>query len=308
MVSEAVLDSLRQAFAAGRPANGYIVLGPVRSEGTQLAEWLGRHLLGDLPTVAEHTHPDMPWFEPVKKSRVIDVETMKEKILPFLQQTSLSGGWKIAVIVSADRMNSAAANAFLKTLEEPAPKTVSLLLADSPDDFLPTIVSRCQVIQAGGDRRLPEPWRTRVLGLLAREGRKGVWEAACLADGLCAVLDDMTAAAEKEVTAGVRANDAVDTDKDVLTAMVAARAKALRAELFLTVEQWMGDLIRLRAGGGEASLRFPEYRSVLAVQAARHPLARLLDNPALLDTLQTWLERNIPPAQILPYWTDRFYL
>ena len=159
MVSETVLDSLRQAFAAGRPANGYIVLGPVRSEGTQLAEWLGRHLLGDLPTVAEHTHPDMPWFEPVKKSRVIDVETMKEKILPFLQQTSLSGGWKIAVIVSADRMNSAAANAFLKTLEEPAPKTVSLLLADSPDDFLPTVVSRCQVIQAGGDRRLPEPWR-----------------------------------------------------------------------------------------------------------------------------------------------------
>lgn len=308
MVPEAVLDNLRQAFACGRPANGYIVLGPVRGEGSRLAEWLGRHLLGDLPTVAEHTHPDMPWFEPVKKSRILDVETMREKILPFLQQTSLSGGWKIAVIVSADRMNPSAANAFLKTLEEPAPRTVSLLLAESLDDFLPTVISRCQVIQAGGERRLPEPWRARVLGLLARTEPKGVWEASCLADGLCAVLDGMADAAEKEVAAEVRANDALDTEKEVLAAMVSARAKALRADLFLTVEQWMTDLIRLRTAGGDALLSFPEYRTVLQTQAARHPLARLLDNPALLDALQTQLERHIPPAQILPYWTDRFYL
>lgn len=308
MIPETVLENLRQAFDCGRPANGYIVLGPVRGEGTELAEWLGRRLLGDLPTVAEHTHPDMPWFEPVKKSRVIDVRTVTERILPFLQQTSLSGGWKIAVIVSADRMNASAANAFLKTLEEPAPKTVSLLLAESPDDFLPTVVSRCQVIQTGGKRRLAEPWRTQVLELLARTEPKGVWEASCLADGFCGVLEGMAEAAEKEVLSEVRANAAVDTEREVLAAMVAARAKAYRADLFLTVEQWMADLIRLRTAGGSAPLTFPEYRSVLGVQAARHPLARLLDNPTLLDTLQTQVERNIVPAQILPYWMDRFYL
>ncbi len=307
-MNDGVRERLRQAFACGRPANGYILVGDIREEGRALAEWIGRELLGDLPTIAEHAHPDMPWFEPVKTSRIIDAEMMRLQILPFLQQTALSGGWKIAVIVSADRMNATAANAFLKTLEEPGEKTLSLLLAESLSDFLPTIISRCQVIHVGGTRQLAEPWRTQALELLASAQTKGVWEATCMAEQLCAMLDEMSEAAKGEVRKRLGENTAIDTDNDTFLAMVSARARGWRSELLLILEQWMQDLVRLRSGGEAVALHFPDYRTALIAQSQRYPLAKLLENLTNLDTLQVQLERNIAPAHLLPYWMDRFYL
>jgi DNA polymerase-3 subunit delta' len=58
--------------------------------------------------------------------------------------TAKSGGYKLIVIQPADRMNSAAANSLLKTLEEPTTNTVLMLLTDRPSRLLPTIRSRCQ--------------------------------------------------------------------------------------------------------------------------------------------------------------------
>ena len=127
---ERIRENLRNAFQSGRPAQGYIIIGPVYQEGAELATWIGQQLIGETAAVTDHAHPDMPWFEPEKKSRIIDVEMMRERILPMAQQSSLSGGWKVPVIVSADRMKTEAANAFLKTLEEPPPQTLFLLLAD----------------------------------------------------------------------------------------------------------------------------------------------------------------------------------
>ncbi len=303
-----VRENLKQAFACGRPANGYIIVGDIRQEGRALAEWIGEQLLGDVPTLSEHAHPDMPWFEPAKKSRIIDAEMMRKQILPFLQQTTLSGGWKIAVIVSADRMHPTAANAFLKTLEEPAERTLSLLLAESLSDFLPTIISRCQVLQAGGNRQLAEPWLSRTLAALSSEHPKDVWEASMLAEVFCSILDEMTAKAEGDVKDELKDNAALDIEKDTLSALVSARAKGWHADLFLTLERWMQDLIRLRSAPDTTTLNYPTHRTILSLQAHRHPLAKLLENLTNLDTLQTQLERNITPAHILPYWMDRFYL
>ena len=105
---DAVRESLAKAFDAGRPAQGYVIVGPVRREGRALAEWIGARLLGDSPAIADHANPDMPWFEPEKVSRIIDVGMMRERILPLAQQSALAGGWKVIVIVSADRMKAEA--------------------------------------------------------------------------------------------------------------------------------------------------------------------------------------------------------
>lgn len=305
---DAVRESLAKAFDAGRPAQGYVIVGPVRREGRALAEWIGARLLGDSPAIADHANPDMPWFEPEKVSRIIDVGMMRERILPLAQQSALAGGWKVIVIVSADRMKAEAANAFLKTLEEPPPRTLFLLLVDSLAELLPTIVSRCQVVQAGGVRRLEEPWRTEALELLAGIDRKSALLDAARADRLCALLDDMADRAEKDVREESKANRFVGTDADTLKAIVGAKAKAWRNDLLLTLEQWMQDLVRLKSGGPEAPLTFPEHREALRARAEAYSLARLLENLSMLETLALQLDRNLTPAQILPYWMDRFYL
>ena len=305
-----VRTNLLHAFESGRPAQAYLLVGPVRGAGSALAEWIGEQLLGPLPTIAEHAHPDMPWFKPEKKSRIISVEMMREQILPMAQQSALCGGWKVPVIVSADRLRAEAANAFLKTLEEPPPKTLFLLLADSTVDLLPTIISRCQVIHLEGQRQLDEPWRTQVLTLLAGITSKSVLQDTVRAEAICALMEEMTKAAEQQVREEARENQAVLEEREVLDALVGAKAKAYRADLLLTLEQWMGDLVRLAAcpEGPPPELAFPQYAPQLDARAKAYPLAKLLENLSMLERLSVQLDRNIPPAQILPYWFDRFFL
>ena len=67
-------------------------------------------------------------------------------LMQFVRRQSFQGRWKVAVVADAHRMNKAAANAFLKTLEEPPPATLLMLLTSRPSSLLPTIISRCQKV------------------------------------------------------------------------------------------------------------------------------------------------------------------
>lgn len=69
------------------------------------------------------------------------------KLQNFFAKTSLEGGWRIAVIDSADEMNRNAANALLKVLEEPPQNTLLVLLAHAPGKLLPAITSRCRKLR-----------------------------------------------------------------------------------------------------------------------------------------------------------------
>ena len=81
-------------------------------------------------------------------------------IIHFLRRRAFQSAYKVAIVSDGQRLNAAAANAFLKTLEEPPPQTVILLLANSTDGMLPTIISRCRKV-------LVDPWTedelTRIL-------------------------------------------------------------------------------------------------------------------------------------------------
>ena len=72
-------------------------------------------------------------------------------IIHFLRRRAFQGHYKVAVVADGQRMNQAAANAFLKTLEEPPPDTVIFVLTTGTEGMLPTILSRCQKIRF-------EPW------------------------------------------------------------------------------------------------------------------------------------------------------
>jgi DNA polymerase III subunit delta' len=97
------------------------------------------------------THPDLVTIgyglrkDGVQRKEIV-VDQIRE-LSARLAMASQFGGWQVAVIDPADAMNTAAANALLKTLEEPSPQTLLLLLADAPWRLPQTIRSRCQRIE-----------------------------------------------------------------------------------------------------------------------------------------------------------------
>lgn len=68
------------------------------------------------------------------------------KINEFFHKTSSEGGWRVAIVDTADEMNRNAANAILKILEEPPKNSILIILAHAPGRLLPTIKSRCRML------------------------------------------------------------------------------------------------------------------------------------------------------------------
>lgn len=87
-------------------------------------------------------HPDLFALRPTGRGRQIKIEDTR-KLIRSIHHSPNKADRKVAIIYEADRMNTAAANAFLKTLEEPPPDTTVLLLSTRPYSLLATIRSRC---------------------------------------------------------------------------------------------------------------------------------------------------------------------
>ncbi|WP_322994977.1 DNA polymerase III subunit delta' [Castellaniella sp.] len=96
-------------------------------------------------------------------SKDIRIEQIRS-LLPWFNMATHRGGWRVALLYPAESLNTIAANALLKILEEPPTHTVFLLVADMPDRLLPTLVSRC--------RRLPlaTPGADQALAWLQDQG------------------------------------------------------------------------------------------------------------------------------------------
>ena len=93
--------------------------------------------------LAAQSHPDWHWLAPEDKGKAIKIDRVRD-LVEHMAQTAQQGGRKVAVIAPAEAMNRNAANALLKTLEEPAGTALLLLISDTPGRLLPTIRSRCQ--------------------------------------------------------------------------------------------------------------------------------------------------------------------
>jgi len=104
------------------------------------------------------THPNVYWIEPEKEGHPIKVDAIREGC-DFVMQTSAASGFRFLIIYPANKMNLNAANALLKTLEEP-PRDAVLILISDQDAYLPaTIVSRCQrVIFSKPSKQLAVTW------------------------------------------------------------------------------------------------------------------------------------------------------
>lgn len=145
---QALID---RAMAENRLAHALLIHGQNLPVVERFATKLSARLLGVQSQEDEleeklHRHPDLFTLRPSKKSRIISVDDTREAIRK-IQHSPQAGDRKVAIIYEVDRFNTSAANAFLKTLEEPPLNTTILLLTTRPHSLLATIRSRCQLFR-----------------------------------------------------------------------------------------------------------------------------------------------------------------
>ncbi len=136
-------EMLQQARRSSRLPHALLVTGSSEAGTRDLALWLARDLNGaEADSVESLRHPMCRVLRPGSKSRRILIEDVRD-IEPFLALRAQEGETKLIIMLDADRMKEEAANAFLKTLEEPPPQTLIILITAQPSHLLTTILSRC---------------------------------------------------------------------------------------------------------------------------------------------------------------------
>ncbi|MEW6442116.1 MAG: DNA polymerase III subunit delta' [bacterium] len=163
-----VLRILRKALEKDSLPHAYLFYGPDGVGRFKVALSLAKALLcgnlardfcGTCPScrrVQSEEHPDVLILRPQsrkgEKDWVVDPEMGEIRIdqvrelRHWTSVGSFQGAWRVAILEGADKMNAAAANALLKTLEEPPPKALLILVSPTRTQLLPTIVSRCQAV------------------------------------------------------------------------------------------------------------------------------------------------------------------
>jgi DNA polymerase-3 subunit delta' len=149
----APMRQVREALSAGRLGHALLVHADPGCGGERFAYWVAQlRLCRGAPApcgaclacrqVALRQHPDFLHVAPTEDSRQIRVDSIRA-LAAELALTSHAGGARVAVIAPAEAMNLTAANALLKTLEEPPPETLLVLVTSAPSRLPATVRSRC---------------------------------------------------------------------------------------------------------------------------------------------------------------------
>lgn len=232
--------------------------------------------------LAAGNYPERYDLRPQSRSRRIVVDDVRA----FEHQLGLTvprDRTKLGVIVEAECMGEEAQNAFLKTLEEPSPRTLLLLLSTQPRGLLPTIRSRCQTISLRRNIRSYEnALRCGVFPALARLHRNaGAAAGLAVAHQLAQLFGSMHAQAEQAVGAEIDERWAsVSLDDAVLKkrleeeriARVEAEYLRLRRDVADAIQTWFLQLCLVAAGTARADLPHPEIIEAAEDEAGQLPV------------------------------------
>ncbi|MQT11601.1 DNA polymerase III subunit delta' [Segnochrobactrum spirostomi] len=286
--------TLLDAYRSGRLHHGWILGGPRGVGKATLAFRFARFLLANpdpnAPTVAaardlsvpaghpagrlvaSGAHPDLlhlrrPWDDKGKRFRSELTVDEVRRLTPFFGSTASGGGWRVAIVDPADDLNTNAANALLKMLEEPPARGLFLIVSHAPGRLLPTIRSRARRLALAplGEADLLAALqaigvtaeRTRLLRAAAA-GEGSVRRAAQLATGGAVEIEDLV----KPVIASLGR----DLDRRALHALADALAQRDAEDAFDhalgLVQSYISDKVRAGSAAGEPLAKLAAWPEV----------------------------------------------
>lgn len=230
------------------------------------------------------------------KQVMYHIDRVHENLIQPMSYKPMEGAYKVALITDAQHMNESAANAFLKLLEEPPPKTVFVLMTSRPDQLLPTIVSRCQrlrfdpllpdaVEEALIERENVDPDRAAMLARMA-DGSYGRALSLMESDHLMAsrtlMLNFVRAAFVRDV----------DTLNEHVSDIEGMGRERVKGGLRLLL-RWIRDLILYRTMEAEAPIVNVDQREAIARFSDNLPDANLEAMVELVEQAIELVERNV---------------
>jgi DNA polymerase-3 subunit delta' len=317
---------LQRSLARGRLGHAYLFAGDSLEELETLARTLAKTLNCQNPVkikgaatdccdecsschkIENDTHADIHWARPESKSRIITVEQTRE-LMGKIQLKPAEAVHKVAIIAGADRLNPQAANAFLKTLEEPPANSVLILLSTEPQRILETILSRCLRLNFFGEgKRELNPAETEWLekfGGLAASEQKSLLGRYRLLDALLQKLGEIRSHTDESLAARSPLEKYDDVEKDLrekweneLKAAIEAEYRRRRADLLLLVQWWLRDIWLHTLAAGKDLLNFPKISGAETV-ARRITPRQALENLQTLEQAQRLLHTNVQEALAL---------
>ncbi|MBA2435482.1 MAG: AAA family ATPase [Verrucomicrobiota bacterium] len=305
---QVALEYLASAQKRSRLAHAYLITGAPGSGKRELAAELAHRVNGaPAEEIFAGSAPDVHLASPESKSRRIVIEQIRS-LEHALQMRASDGRRKVAVISEADRMMTQAANAFLKTLEEPPNNSLLLLLSSIPEVLPATILSRCIEIPLASPADVPlSNEQNQLLDLLNRlttTSAGSVHESYQLAQGVHSLLGQMRESIQNESTAALKREEAhykkttegawLDNREDHYKALTESLYLQQRAQLIETLFLWWADA--LRASTGVATRELPQARVSTEAMAARLTTPEILRRIRRLEELRDHLGRNIQEA------------
>lgn len=164
------IEGLAKQIGAPDLAHSWLLLGPSGSDkgaaatamaaavNCEVAPGLGCGECTSCLRILRHRHPDVHHIAP--EGTFILVDQIRDTVISEATRSPFEAKSKVFILEEADRMNPAAQNALLKTLEEPGEATMFILLSAREEELLDTIRSRCRVVHL---RRVPEELIANVL-------------------------------------------------------------------------------------------------------------------------------------------------
>ncbi len=317
---------LQRSLARGRLGHAYLFTGDQIEPLEELARTLAKTLNCERPIrtnrmatdccdeclsckkIAGEIHADVHWARPESRSRVITIDQTRD-LMREIQLKPTEAEFKVTIIAGADRLNPQAANAFLKTLEEPPQKSVIILLSTEPSRILETILSRCLRLNFSAESaRTLEPeqaaWLQKFSAAAAAE-QKSLFGRYRLLDALLQRLGAIRTQTEETLTARSPLEKYGDAEKDLrgrwedeLTAAIEAEYRRRRAEVLLLVQWWLRDVWLQTLVVGETLLHLPQIAGAGDV-AKRITQRQARENLVVLEQTQRLLHTNVQEALAL---------
>jgi len=276
---------------------------PSDADPEDLHERLARMAAEPYATVDYMRRPalDDPTRTPTKQA-FYTVARINEELRRTMGFKPLEGRYKVAILIDADRMRIEAANAFLKLLEEPTPKTVFVLTTERPELLLPTIRSRCQALRFD-----PLPVEVITQALVLRQGlpEQQAQVLARMADGsysraLDLLANEVLQADRQQALNFFRQAYRFHSEAFVeqLEALAELGRERLKGLLRLMLG-WVRDLVLYRTLGETAPLINLDQREAIERFCQNLPQADLEGMAVLIEEAIELIERNVQPLLVL---------